>query len=181
MQNQYLREPLMLLKPKFLTIPAFIVRIPLTIFLTVWGTGFFGGFMFLGITGLKELNFNMDFIPPWLVFAIPGIIFFVSVQFLSIFVEQKKYDNTEYIFYPDELVISENFWGKREKSLRYKNILEVSLKKGPFQQMYNIGSVVVYNASNTESNTGLEIKNVENPESVYNKIKSLINEAKSKE
>ncbi len=181
MTNEYSREPLMVLKPRFLFMPAFLTRIPLTLFMTVWGAGFFGGFIFLGAMGLKEIGIDLTYLPPYLPFVIPGFIFFFAVQFGSVIMEQKKYEKTEYIFYPDELVIAENIFGKRERSLRYKNILEVSLKKGPFQQMYNIGSVVVYNASGTESTSGLAVNNIENPEQVYNQIKSLINEAKSKE
>lgn len=174
------REPLMEVKPQFIYWPAFITRIPLTIFMTIWGAGFCGGFSLFGIKGLEALGVSfMSFIPPWFPFLFFGLLFFIGVQFWSINLEQKTYEKTVYKFYPEEIIYYEGFWTIEEKSISYRNILEVSHQKGVFQQQYGLGTVKLMTAAaHSGRGDGILIKDIPDSENVYRFLKEHINKVK---
>ena len=172
-------KELLVVKPKFLFMPAFLCRIPITIFITIWSAGFFGGFSFAGIMGLKQV-LGYQIVPTWLPFVTFGVLAFLTSQFFSLFWEQKFYEKTKYVFYPDELVYYEGYWDIQEKSINYKNILEISLRKGVFQQMYNLGTIQINTAAgSSNSTTGIRIKDIENPDEVYKFFKNMLNQKKN--
>jgi len=175
------KEPLLVLSPRFCFWSAFICRIPLTLFFTVWSTGFFGGFGLAAVMGLKHV-LGYQIVPTWFTFVFFGVLALFITQFLSLYWEQKYYEKTKYVFYPDELVYYEGYWGIQEKSISYKNILEVSLKKGFFQQQYNLGSIKISTAASCGENSsaGIQIKDIENPDKVYKFFKNILNETKTK-
>jgi len=169
------KKILLEVKPIFYYTPAFITRLPISFFLTLWSTGFFGG---IGFFILRSINTSMGFemLPARLAFPIAGFGAFFLVQLMSLYWEKLYYEKTKYIFYEDELVYYEGYWGIQEKSISYKKIQEVSLSKGIFQQMYNLGTIKITTAANSEYNTGIQVKNIENPDGVYKFFKEIIKE-----
>lgn len=175
-----MQQPLMVLKPKFLALPSFLFRIPLTLFMTVWSAGFFGGFSIFGAMGLKHIGVDLTFLPVWSPFVFFGGLAFFMIQFYSFYMDMKKIQNTEYRFYEDELVCSEFFLGVQEKTISYSRILEIGLQKGIFQQKYGVGTITASTAA-TEGAQGIKITDIPNPDTVYNKLRQLVKDSKSKQ
>jgi hypothetical protein len=175
---QYSKTVLFSIKPVFVPWIAFLSRIPLTIFMTVWSGGFIGGFSFAGLMGLKAMKIDLTpFIPAWLVFTLPALLAFIWIQFISVFQEKEKISKTDYYFFDDEVVIQENWWGINEKNIFYKNVAEISLSKNFIQQMYNIGTIKLILSSSSENNY-IDIKDIPNPEEIYRQVKQLVQRAK---
>lgn len=168
----YDKEPLLELRPCFMYAPAFWTRIPFTLFLTLWGAGFCGGFSLAGVMGLKKIGFPfVELIPIWFPFVFFGLLFFIGSQFWSIIIEQKAYLRTRYLLFPEEIVTYEGWWGTHEKSLSYKNIVEVSHIKGFFQQKYGLGTIKLSTAGCGGAGEGIEIKDIPDSDNVYIFIK----------
>lgn len=163
-------------KPVFIGWATFLGLLPVTLFLTVWGAGLFGGFTFMGINaltgGLDDPSVT------WQPFVFWGVLFFFGVPLISYFGKKYTYKYTIYNFYGTKVEYIENFWTKEIKSVSYKRILEVNLKKGLLQQGYNLGTIVLSTAAtgdiSKEARSGITIANIENPDVVYNKIKQLV-------
>ncbi|MEI7474937.1 MAG: PH domain-containing protein [bacterium] len=167
------------LKPKFLFWPSFFARIPITIFITIWSTGFFGIFGMFGLMGLKSV-IGFEILPHWFSFVFAGFTALVLSQFYSLYMDEKNYEKTRYLFYEDELVYYDSYWVIQEKCISYKNIIEVSLTKGIIQQQNNLGTIKLNTAAGCESSTsGILIKDIENPDKIYKTIKKLINDNKN--
>ncbi len=181
MQDNAVRNSLFHIKPVFLSLYAYISRIPLTIFLTFWSGGFFGGFGMMALMGLRKANvpFANEF-PIWAVFAIPALIALLWIQFISVHQEKRICEQTDYFISEDEVTIIRNWWGRNEKSIYLKDIAEISLVKNFFQQYGHVGSVVLIPKSGSETNK-FELKDIPTPDYYYNEIKKLINEVKDNE
>ena len=76
----------------------------------------------------------------------------------------------------------EGFFSVEEKTIRYKSITEVYLRKGVFQKMYGLGTIVLSTPATgsqgaNHSRSGIRVVDIENPDRVYTKIKELIGKA----
>jgi len=165
------------LKPKFVALPFLITLIPLQIFLTIWSAGFLGvitnlAFVFIGQARGMDNGFGL------LPFAFWGIASFIGIPVIAFILTKGTYNNSFYSFYETKLEYSENFLTKELKTINYKRIIEVYLRKGIFQQAYGLGTIFLSTASsNGISNAGITIRNIPNPDQYYHKIKELIEKA----
>jgi membrane protein YdbS with pleckstrin-like domain len=165
-------SPAFTLKPIFIPQLAITSVLPLQIFLTIWGTFFFGGF---ATVGLQAFDLGL---PAWAPFVISGSVFFFGIPLLAYVTKQKSYTRTEYRFFPHKLDYFEGFFTVEEKSINYDNVTEVNLRKGVFQKMYGLGTIVLSTPAtgfgNGRARSGIHIADVRNPDRVYQQIKDLI-------
>ncbi len=165
-------EPLLVLKPRFVPWVTVLSALPLQIFFTIWGGGFFGGFSMLAVKGLR-LN-----LPGWFTFVFFGAAFFIGIPFLFYFAKKKTYAKTEYRFFRDRLEYSEGFWTVENKTIRYDKITEVSMRRGVIQRKYGLGCIFLATPasgfSQGKTASGIVVQDVENPEQVYTLVQDVL-------
>lgn len=166
-------SPVFKLKPKFLAMLTILTIIPLHLFLTIWATIFFGG---LGMIAVRAVGMGF---PDWLTFAVFGGLFFFLFPILVYVIKKKSYSKTEYRFFSDRMEYYEGFFSIEEKAIKYKNVTEVYLRKGVFQKMYGLGTIVLSTPATgtrgaSRARSGISVVDIENPDEVYSKIKELV-------
>ena len=166
-------EPILVLKPKFLPLVSVLSVLPLQIFFTIWGGMFFGGFSLFAV---KALNLPL---PTWSTFAFFGCVFFFVVPIITYFAKKKSYAKTEYRFYPTKLDYYEGFFTTEEKEINYKNVNEIYLRRGIFQKMHGLGTIVLSTPAtgsqdNGRARSGIRVADIENPDLVYRQVKELV-------
>lgn len=164
--------------PKFVLIPRFIPLVtilsilPLQLFFTVWGGGFFGGF---GMFAVQALELDL---PKWFTFVFFAMVFFLGIPILTYFASTRTYAKTEFRFFPDKLEYYEGFFAIEEKTIPYKNITEVNLRRGILQRKYGLGTIVLSTPAtgfaSGRARSGIRIYDIENPELNYQKIKNMV-------
>ncbi|MBU1085970.1 MAG: zinc-ribbon domain-containing protein [Candidatus Omnitrophica bacterium] len=169
-------DPGLVLKPVFVGWVTALSVLPLQIFFTIWGAGFFGGFSLIAVKALKLA------LPIWSTFVFFGSVFFLGIPLAAYMGKKKSYAKTEYRFFKNKLDYFEGFFTVQEKSIDYRNIIEVNLLKGPFQQKYGLGTILLSTPaagfSNRSAMSGIRITDIENPDQVYSQIKQLIDQSK---
>ena len=103
-----------------------------------------------------------------------------------------NYQKTEYRFFEDRLEFEEGFFTINKKVIRYKDIKEVTLRRGVLQRANNLGTVYLAtmatgagNAVNpfsalgfsSTSASGISVRDIENPETEFEKIRALVDNA----
>ncbi|MCF7668823.1 MAG: PH domain-containing protein [Verrucomicrobia bacterium] len=165
-------EPLVVLCPRFIGWVTMLSLLPLQLFLTVWAAGFFGGFSMFAI---KWLGLSL---PPWSTFVFFGCLFFFGIPLLVYFGKKKTYAQTEYRFFKDRLEYVEGFWTAENKTIRYDKITETSMRRGIIQKKYGLGTIFLATPATGfqqgRSISGIRIKDVEEPERMYEQVQSLI-------
>jgi len=165
--------PLLILKPVFVPLLIEFSVLPLIIFFTIWGGGFFGGF---GLFAIKVLGLNL---PGWFTFVFFSCLFFFGIPIVTHISKKKNYEKTEYRFYNTKLEYYEGFFNIDEKTVNYKNITEVSLRKGVFQKQYGLGTIVLSTPatdypSDESARSGIMVADIKNPDETYSRVKELI-------
>ena len=168
------------LKPVFIGWVTFLIQLPIQFFLTFWSGGFFGSFLFM--TGLFAKDSHLPFI-------LFGSIAFLGVPLTAYIGKKYSYRQTEYKFYEDRIEFEEGFLTTNKKTIRYKDIREVTLRRGVFQKMYGLGSIYLATlATGTSSGpnpfltlgfrsvsaSGVVIRDIAESEEYYQKIKTII-------
>ncbi|MCP4650618.1 MAG: PH domain-containing protein [PVC group bacterium] len=175
-EESELDEPIVVLKPVFIPWVTILSVLPLQIFFTIWGGGFFGGFSTVLIKGLKLP------IPIWFPFVFFACLAFFGIPLLIYNMKKKTYAKTEYRFFKKRLDYYEGFFTVEEKTVDYRNITEVYLRKGIVQKKYGIGTILLTTPSVTMSQnramSGIQVADIKNPDEVYKQIKDLIYQAR---
>ncbi|MBU1045326.1 MAG: zinc-ribbon domain-containing protein [Candidatus Omnitrophica bacterium] len=170
-------DPILVLKPVFIGWVTALSVLPLQLFFTVWGAGFFGGF---GLFAVKALKLAL---PVWSTFVFFGCLFFFGIPLTAYMAKKKSYEKTEYRFFKYKLDYFEGFFTVQEKSIDYCNIVEVNLIKGPFQRKYGLGTILLSTPaagfSSRSAMSGIRMTDIKNPDKVYNQIKGFIEESKN--
>jgi hypothetical protein len=167
-------EPLLVIRPVFIRWVTIAGIIPLQIFMTLWGRGFFGGFSMFAV---KALGLNL---PTWFTFVFFGALFFFGIPFLTYFATKRTSAATEYRFYPDRLEYAEGFWTAEQKSIKFRDIKEVHLRQGIVQRKHGLGTLHLSTPSGSampSSNrafSGIRLHNIPNVEEVYQQVKELV-------
>ena len=167
-------EPTVVLRPVYVPALTFAQMLPLQIFFTIWGGGFFGGF------SLVALQFIDLPIPKWLPFVGFGLAFFVGIPALVMGTARRSTEQTEYRFFRHKLEYYEGFFNVEQKSIALADVTEVSLTKGVLQSKYGLGTVVLANRASlgTGRRPGIRLANIENPDEVYRNVKQLVERAR---
>lgn len=165
-------SPVFSLRPKFVPWLSVLSILPLQIFMTIWGAFFFGGF------ATVALGFVGTSLPKWAPFFVAGSFFFIAIPIAAYVLKQKSYAKTEYQFHPHKLDYYEGFLTVEEKSIDYDNITEVNLRKGIFQKMWGLGTIILTTPATSNgggrARSGILIADVPNPDRVYQQVKELI-------
>ena len=163
------------LKPVFVGWLALLVQLPYQLFFTIWA-GIFFGTMTVGTLG----RFS---------FALFGVPAFFVVPLVAYFGKKLNYARTEYRFYDDRLEFDEGFFTINRKVIKYRDIKEVSLRKGVLQRMYNLGTIylaTLATGSSSRNNifyglgfgnisaSGIGVRDVPDADAAFEKIKALV-------
>lgn len=161
-------KPILVIKPVFLPGPVMAVLIPFTLFLTLWGGGFFGGF---GLLAVQLLGLDL---PEWVTFVFFGLLFFIGIPIIGYTATKKSYKKTEYRFFRDYLEYYEGFWTIEKKTIKYDRITETGSRQGIIQRKYNLGTITLHTASAGSQGRGISVKDIEFPDKVYKVVQELI-------
>jgi membrane protein YdbS with pleckstrin-like domain len=165
-------EPIMVLRPKFLGKATALSALPTQIFIAIWGAGFFG---IPSGMAIKSMDLSIPLWGPPIVF---GMLFFLGIPSIVYFVRKKTYDNTEYRFYKDHLEYTEGFWTAENKNISYRQIVETSMRRGIIQRKYGLGTIYLATPATGEnpgkSSSGIRVRDIKNPEEVYETVQKLI-------
>lgn len=165
-------NPVLVVRPVFIGWVAGLSVLPIQIFMTIWGAGFFGGF---GMFAVEALGLPL---PKWFTFVFFGCLFFFGIPWLTYTAKKRTYGKTEYKFYRDRLEYAEGFWTAENKTVKYDKITETSMRRGIIQKKYGLGSIYLATPatgfSQGRATSGIRITDIENPEQVYEKVQELI-------
>jgi membrane protein YdbS with pleckstrin-like domain len=168
------------LRPVFVGWITFVCQLPIQLFMTLWAGGFLGGIAKTFLPIARDSN------APFVFF---GTLAFILIPVAAVFGKQLNYTRTEYKFFDDRLEFEEGFFTINKKVIKYSNVKEITLRKGIFQRMYGLGTVYLatlatgstqnYNVFyslgfGNVSASGIAVRDIENPDETYEKIKKLV-------
>jgi membrane protein YdbS with pleckstrin-like domain len=168
--------PVLTVKPVFIPWAVMLSILPIHIFMTIWGGGFFGGFSMFAV---QALGLGL---PGWSTFVFFGAVFFFAIPIVAYTTQKKTYAKTEYRFYQTKLDYYEGFFTTEEKTIDYKNITEVNLVRGIIQKKYGLGTIVLSTpatSAHARARSGIRIQSIPNGDQVYRQVKDMIQRATS--
>jgi membrane protein YdbS with pleckstrin-like domain len=168
------------LKPVFIGWITLLTQLPFQLFFTLWCGAFFGGMArSFGIVAADSQT-------PFIVF---GALAFFGIPLVVYIGKKLNYTRTEYKFFDDQLEFEEGFFTINKKVMKYKDVKEVTLRKGMLQRIYGLGTIylaTLATGSTTSFNpfyalgfgnvsaSGVGVRDVANPDEAYEKIKGLV-------
>lgn len=123
----------------------------------------------LGIMFIPLSGGGGTFIIEIVVFLIFAVILSISLAF-----KRKQINSFTYDFYKTKVIYRDSFINLSEKEVKYKYIREVTMRQTFIQRFFNIGSIILFTNAETGLGNGIYINYVENVQSVYKNIKSVI-------
>ncbi len=168
-------KPLHVTQPVFIGWVSVFSVLPITFFASIWAAGFLG---IMSNTFMRNMSIG---IPEWFMPVFWGCIALFGIPGLTYYAHRKTYAQTVYRFYQNKLEYFEGFFTVEEKTILYKNVNEVYLRRGIIQRGYDLGTIVLstpatgWNSSRARS--GIRIVNIKNPEKVYKAVKELVHRA----
>lgn len=167
------KQPLLVLKRKFIPLNAVLGQIVFQLLFISWLAAIPASLAGEGIEAL-ELD-----IPSWFTYVFVYCLFFFGIPIIGYFIEKKNAEKTEYRLWPNKLDYYKGFLAVEEKSIDWRKITEVRLRKGSIQQRYGLGTIVLSTPATGSSgrSTGLELSNIENPDDVFRLVKDLVSKA----
>ena len=170
------------LKPVFIDWITLLMQLPFQLFFTIWSAVFFGS-MFSAMTGEKGAMF---FWGPALFF---GALAFFGVPLVAYLGKKLNYGRTEYRFYEDRIEYEEGFFTINKKVIKYRDIEEVTLRKGFLQRFYDLGTIYLATPATGSgprnnvffalgfgniSGSGLGVRDIKSPDEIFEKIKAIV-------
>jgi len=171
------------LRPVFVGWITLLVQLPFQLFFTVWAGGFFGGMTSTLL--LKGTHY------PFILF---GALAFVGVPLVAYFSKKLNYSRTEYRFYDDRLEFDEGFFNISKKVIHYRDVLEVTMRKGLLQRIYNLGTVYLATEATGSgpsnnvffslgfgnvSGSGVGVRDISDPDGLYDKLRAIVEKNKA--
>jgi membrane protein YdbS with pleckstrin-like domain len=173
-------QPIMVLRPRFIPWVTLVSVLPVQLFMTLWATLFCGGF---SMAGIKFIQRYVPFrIPDGFTFIFWGCVAFFGLPLATFFNKWRSYAKTEYRFYADRMEYFEGFFVIQQKTIYYRDVREVLLKKGMVQRRYNLGTVILATLASPTDTTqpGIRVADIEGPDNLYEEIKSLVRTARGR-
>lgn len=164
-------ESTLVLRPEFVPKAALLAAMPLQIFLTIWGGGFFGGFSQLVIDGL-DLS-----VPRWVPFPVFGALFFFGIALFFYHAQRRSYEKTQYRFTKFKLDYYQGFLTVAEDTVPLANVAEVSLRRGLVQKRFGLGTIILSTPVSITSSrdlSGIRLHDLKDPEEAYERVKELV-------
>jgi len=171
-------------RPVFVGWITLLLQLPIQLFLTLWAGGFFGG-----LTSSLPL-FERGSWAPFLFFG--GIAFF-GIPAIAYFGKKLNYSRTEYRFFHNRLEFEEGFFSINKKVIKYRDVKEVTLRKGIFQRIYGLGTIYLATLATGSSGTanpfvalgfgnvsasGVYVRDMREPDRMFDEIRQLIDRNK---
>jgi uncharacterized membrane protein YdbT with pleckstrin-like domain len=167
-------------RPVFIGWITLLVQLPMQLFFTIWAGLFFGGL--IQATGLFARGSPTPFV------AIGAIAFF-GVPAVAYIGKKLNYGRTEYRFYTDRLEFEEGFFSINKKVIRFRDIKEVTLRKGIFQRIYGLGTIYLATLATGSgpsyrpflalgfgnvSGSGISVRDIVDPDQTFDRIRKLV-------
>jgi membrane protein YdbS with pleckstrin-like domain len=167
-------------RPHFVGWIALLAALPMQLFMTVWAGGFFGG--------LTSAVLGSHGRAPFIFF---GALAFVGVPCLAYFGKKLNYQKTVYSFHDDHLDFEEGFFSYNKKLVRYRDVVEVTLRKGILQRSAGLGTIYLGTGATGSSQqfnpfyalgfgnisaSGIGIQDVRDPDAAYERIRKLVDD-----
>jgi uncharacterized membrane protein YdbT with pleckstrin-like domain len=168
-------------RPVFIGWITLLVQSPLQLFLTFWAGGFFGS--------LSQAFFQAGSRAPFIVF---GALAFFGIPIVAYFGKKLNYSRTEYRFFGDRLEFEEGFFSINKKVINFRDVKEVTLRKGIFQRLYGLGTIYLATLATGSSParnpfvalgfgnvsaSGISVRDVREPDSMYERIRKMVDAA----
>jgi uncharacterized membrane protein YdbT with pleckstrin-like domain len=131
-------------RPVFVGWITFLLQLPIQLFLTFWAGGFFGG-----LTSTLPIFERGSWVP----FLFFGGIAFFGIPAVAYFGKKLNYSRTEYRFFHNRLEFEEGFFSINKKVIKYRDVKEVTLRKGIFQRSYGLGTIYLATLATGSSGT----------------------------
>ncbi|MFX0149612.1 MAG: PH domain-containing protein [Candidatus Hodarchaeota archaeon] len=171
-------EPIVILKPKFLSFIAILKSIPVGIFL-----GIFGGIGVLMVTLIASdqstTGGTVDSTTT-MMFVVGAIGFFILGATLSIWYRRTSINHIEYRIFPNRIEYFEGLFTVEQKTVRFVDVTEIYLRKGVLQKRFNLGSIFLMTKGlmipmigARGGLGGMILRDIENPDAIYQQIKQL--------
>jgi uncharacterized membrane protein YdbT with pleckstrin-like domain len=118
---------------------------------------------------------------------------FVGVPAVAYFGKKLNYGRTEYRFFSDKLEFEEGFFTINKKVIEYRDVKEVTLRKGMFQRIYGLGTIYLATLATGSSGTsnpfvalgfgnvsasGVYVRDIQEPDRIFDEIRDLIHKNK---
>jgi membrane protein YdbS with pleckstrin-like domain len=140
--------PTFSIKPIFVGWIVLLQQLPIQLIATIWGGLFFGGMLgtFFRPSDTNELSGSG--------ILVVGGLLFIAVPLIAWFGKKLNYDRTEYRFYDDRLEFNEGFITLQKKVVKYRDVKEVSLRRGILQRTCGLGTVYLATLATGTSGSG---------------------------
>jgi membrane protein YdbS with pleckstrin-like domain len=170
-------------RPVFIGWITLLYQLPLQLFFTIWAGGFLGGM-------LRSFHFASG--NSWAPFVFFRALAFFGIPLVAYVGKKLNYSRTEYRFFPEKLEFEEGFFTINQKVIKFKDVREVTLRKGIFQRMYGLGSIYLatlatgsspgyagYNVFGALgfgniSASGVTVRDIQNPDEIFAKVRSMV-------
>ena len=108
------------------------------------------------------------------IIMIAMLLVFAIILAIQTWIKKKQFDNYTYNFYKTKVTFRDSFLNLSEKEVKYKYIREVTMRQTFIQRWFNIGSIILFTNAETGFGNGIFINCVEDVQTVYKNIKSII-------
>ncbi|MFX0209265.1 MAG: PH domain-containing protein [Candidatus Hodarchaeota archaeon] len=171
-------EPLVVLKPKFLSFIALLKSLPVGIFLGIFGG--IGVLMVTLIAGGQPTSGGTVDSTTTMMFTVGAIGFFLLGIILSIWYRNTAISHIEYRIFLNRIEYFEGLFTVEQKTVRFVDVTEIYLRKGVLQKRYNLGSIFLMTKGLMVPVIGMRgglggmiLRDIENPDAVYQQLKQL--------
>lgn len=175
-------EPIRVVRPIFVGWVVVLGVVPITVFMTIWAGGFCGGFSSIPLHAVQRTGVPVLSAAPFLFWAAAA---FFGIPLGTYYAKRRSYARTEYRFFRDRLEVYEGFAVVQQKTVDYRGVIEVDLRKGPVQRQYGLGTIILTTPTSEYSNRGrkaggIRIADVPDPDGLYEEVKRLVRNAKDR-
>lgn len=166
-----MKLPLTTLKPQLISWVVIVRSLPMTLRFTILAAAF-GGTAAFFMSLLQFAHYTL-----WWPFIYCGLAAFIIVPLIVLFIFYRTYAETEYKFFEDHLEYAEGFWTIDHKTIAYRHITQVNMRRGIIQRLYGLGSIYLAVPSGIVQRggfSGIMIHDVKEPEKVYAKVQEIL-------
>lgn len=138
---------------------------PFALLWFVFDSLFFSGFLLIGDGP------SMLFIIPFLLIHMMPVWIYLGGVILTV----RKYNNINYVVTDNAIYVSSGVFSKNFNSKPFAEMSHVDLKRGVFDQMFDVGDIIVTSNQYGESGQtkAISINSIKNYAEIYNLVKKL--------
>ena len=118
-----------------------------------------------------------------------GAVAFISFPLIAYFGKSLNYSRTEYRFFEDHLEFEEGFFSINKKVIKFRDVREVTLRKGILQRIYGLGTIYLATLATGSSpsfrpfaalgfgnvsGSGISVRDTRDPDQTFDRIRQLV-------